>query len=74
MVTRFSTGTEYQHWSWRGDLVAKPTASGTYSPAPITDAFGDTVSSVRETYDWNGAGGYRNEPFTGGAEGGGAVV
>ncbi|CUU34319.1 RHS repeat-associated core domain-containing protein [Armatimonadetes bacterium DC] len=68
MVTRFSTGTEYQHWSWRGDLVAKPTASGTYSPAPITDAFGDTVSGTRETYDWNGAWGYRNEPFSGGLQ------
>jgi len=59
---------EYKHWSWRGDLVAKSTVSGAYAPVPITDAFGDTVSGVRETYDWNGAWGYRNEPLTGGLQ------
>ncbi|CUU33941.1 RHS repeat-associated core domain-containing protein [Armatimonadetes bacterium DC] len=63
-----STGMEYKHWSWRGDLVAKSTVSGAYAPVPITDAFGDTVSGVRETYDWNGAWGYRNEPLTGGLQ------
>jgi len=63
-----STGTEFNHWSWRGDLAAKSTASGAYAPAPITDAFGDLVSGTRETYDWNGAWGYRNEPFSGGLQ------
>ncbi len=28
---------------------------------PITDAFGDTVSGMRQVYDWNGAWLYRNE-------------
>ena len=32
-----STGTEFKHWNLRGDLVAKSTASGAYTPAPITD-------------------------------------
>ncbi len=59
---------EYRHWSWRGDLAAKSTTSGAYQPAPVTDAFGDTVSGVREAYDWNGAWGYRNEAFTGGLQ------
>ena len=63
-----STGTEFKQWSWRGDLAAKSTASGAYTPAPITDAFGDLVSGVRETCDWNGAWGYRNEPFSGGLQ------
>ncbi len=63
-----STGMEYKHWSWRGDLMAKSGASGAYSLAPVTDAFGDTVSGVREAYDWNGAWGYRNEAFTGGLQ------
>ncbi|MEJ5384974.1 MAG: RHS repeat-associated core domain-containing protein [Fimbriimonadales bacterium] len=56
------------HWNWRGDLAAKSTSSGAYLPAPVTDAFGDTVSGVRATYDWNGAWGYRNEALTGGLQ------
>jgi len=63
-----STGTEFKHWSWRGDLAAKSRDSGAYLPAPITDAFGDLVSGTRETYDWNGLWGYRNEPFSGGLQ------
>jgi hypothetical protein len=55
------SGMEYKHWSVRGDLVATSGSSGSYSPAPITDAFGGTVSGARQTYDWNGAWGYRNE-------------
>jgi RHS repeat-associated protein len=39
-----------------------------YSPAPITDAFGDTIAGARQTYDWNGAWGYRNEALTGGLQ------
>jgi len=52
---------EYKHWSWRGDLAATSSSAGVYSPAPITDAFGDLVAGARQTYDWNGAWGYRNE-------------
>jgi len=54
-------GTEYKHWSFRGDLVTTSSPTGTYSPAPLTDAFGDSVLGVRQAYDWNGAWGYRNE-------------
>ncbi len=54
MVTRGganpSTDT-FQHWNLRGDLVAQSSASGTYSPAPITDAFGDWVSGNRQVHD-----------------------
>ncbi|MFQ3611371.1 MAG: RHS repeat-associated core domain-containing protein, partial [Fimbriimonadales bacterium] len=60
----------YQHWNLRGDLVAQSSPAGEFSPAPITDAFGDWVAGngARPTYDWNGAWGYRNEPFTGGLQ------
>ncbi len=63
-----STGMEYKHWSIRGDLAATSSPTGAYSPAPITDAFGDTVAGARQTYDWNGAWGYRNEALTGGLQ------
>ena len=63
-----NTGTEYKHWNLRGDLVATSSPTGAYSPAPITDAFGDTVAGARQTYDWNGAWGYRNEALTGGLQ------
>ncbi len=63
-----SAGTEYKHWSVRGDLAAKSTPSGGYLPAPVTDAFGDLVNGAREAYDWNGAWGYRNEALTGGLQ------
>ncbi len=55
-----------QHWTQRGDLMAQSNPTGAFSPAPLTDAFGDWVSGVRTTYDWNGGWGYRNEPDTGG--------
>jgi RHS repeat-associated protein len=61
-----NAGTEYKHWNLRGDLAATSSPTGAYSPAPITDAFGDTVAGARPTYDWNGAWGYRNEALTGG--------
>ena len=61
-----NAGTEYKHWSWRGDLAATSSPTGAYSPAPIADAYGDLVSGARQTYDWNGAWGYRNEALTGG--------
>jgi RHS repeat-associated protein len=63
-----STGAEYKHWSIRGDLAATSSSTGAYSPAPITDAFGDTIAGARPTYDWNGAWGYRNEALTGGLQ------
>jgi RHS repeat-associated protein len=59
---------EYKHWNLRGDLVAASSSTGTYTPAPITDAFGDTIAGARQTYDWNGAWGYRNEALTGGLQ------
>jgi len=59
---------EYKHWNPRGDLAATSSPTGAYSPAPITDAFGDTVAGARPTYDWNGAWGYRNEALTGGLQ------
>jgi RHS repeat-associated protein len=63
-----STGTEYKHWSLRGDLVATSGSSGGFTAAPLTDAFGDLVNGSRQTYDWNGAWGYRNEALTGGLQ------
>jgi hypothetical protein len=63
-----NAGTEYKHWNLRGDLAATSSPTGAYSPAPITDAFGDTVAGARQTYDWNGAWGYRNEALTGGLQ------
>jgi RHS repeat-associated protein len=61
-----NTGTEYKHWSFRGDLVATSDPSGVFNSAPLTDAFGGLVDGNRQTYDWNGAWGYRNEALTGG--------
>jgi len=52
----------------RVDLVATSSPTGACSPAPITDAFGDLVAGARQTYDWNGAWGYRNEALTGGLQ------
>jgi RHS repeat-associated protein len=63
-----NAGTEYKHWNLRGDLAATSSPTGAYSPAPITDAFGDTIAGARPTYDWNGAWGYRNEALTGGLQ------
>ena len=62
------TETVYQHWSYRGDLVSQSAATGGFTPAPITDAFGDVVNGAREVYDWNGLWGYRNEPLAGGLQ------
>jgi RHS repeat-associated protein len=60
-----SAGAEYQHWNLRGDLVATSGPSSVFAATPLTDAFGDTVNGSRQTYDWNGAWGYRNEALTG---------
>jgi RHS repeat-associated protein len=63
-----NAGTEFKHWNLRGDLVATSSPTGAYSPAPLTDGFGDTIAGARPTYDWNGAWGYRNEALTGGLQ------
>jgi RHS repeat-associated protein len=63
-----NAGTEFKPWNLRGDLVATSSPTGACSPAPLTDAFGDTVAGARQTYDWNGAWGYRNEALTGGLQ------
>jgi RHS repeat-associated protein len=63
-----SVGAEFKHWSLRGDLVATRGSSGGFTAAPLTDAFGDLVDGNRQTYDWNGAWGYRNEALTGGLQ------
>ena len=55
-------------WSVHGDSAATSSPTGAYSPAPITDAFGDLVAGARQTYDWNGLWGYRNEALTGGLQ------
>jgi hypothetical protein len=60
-----NAGNEYKHWNLRGDLVATSSPTGAYSPAPITDVFGDTIAGARQTYDWNGVWGYRHEAHTG---------
>jgi RHS repeat-associated protein len=67
MYSQVASGqAEYKHWSLRGDLAATSSPTGGYSPAPLTDAFGDLVAGARPTYDWNGAWLYRNEALTGG--------
>jgi RHS repeat-associated protein len=48
--------------------VVTSSPTGACSPAPLTDAFGDTIAGARPTYDWNGAWGYRNEALTGGLQ------
>ena len=69
MYSQVASGqAEYKHWNLRRDLAATSSPTGGYSLAPITDAFGDTVAGARQTYDWNGAWGYRNEALTGGLQ------
>jgi hypothetical protein len=65
MYSQVASGqAEYKHWSLRGDLAATSSPTSGYSPAPITDAFGDLVmNGSRQTYDWNGAWGYRKEAW-----------
>jgi hypothetical protein len=56
MYSQVASGrVEYKHWNLRGDLAAMSSPTGAYSPAPITDAFGDTVAGARQTHDWNSA-------------------
>jgi YD repeat-containing protein len=40
---------EFKRWSLRGDLVATSSPTGGYSPAPLTDAFGNLVDGSRQT-------------------------
>ncbi|GIV87195.1 MAG: hypothetical protein KatS3mg054_1224 [Chloroflexus sp.] len=54
----YQHGNDYLHWSLRGDLAGIGVSSAN---VPITDAFGDLVSGMRQVYDWNGAWLYRNE-------------
>ncbi|MEM2592627.1 MAG: RHS repeat-associated core domain-containing protein [Thermofilaceae archaeon] len=54
----YQRGSDYLHWSLRGDLAGINASSAN---VPITDAFGDGVSGMRQVYDWNGAWLYRNE-------------
>jgi RHS repeat-associated protein len=61
-------GDTYQHWSWGGDLTTTADSNGNTTPAPVFDAFGDTVNGTPDLYAWNGAWGYRNEPNTGGLQ------
>jgi RHS repeat-associated protein len=61
-------GDTYQHWSWRGDLVATADSSGNTTAAPVSDAFGNTVNGTPDLYAWNGGWGYRNEGNTGGLQ------
>ncbi len=54
----YQRGSDYLHWSLRGDLAGIGASSAN---VPITDAFGDLVAGMRQVYDWNGAWLYRNE-------------
>jgi RHS repeat-associated protein len=54
----YQRGSDYLHWNLRGDLAGINNSSANI---PITDAFGDGVSGMRQVYDWNGAWLYRNE-------------
>jgi RHS repeat-associated protein len=54
----YQRGNDYLHWNLRGDLAGVNTSSANI---PITDAFGASVSGMRQVYDWNGAWLYRNE-------------
>jgi RHS repeat-associated protein len=54
----YQRGSDYLHWSLRGDLAGIGASSAN---VPTTDAFGDTVSGMRQVYDWNSAWLYRNE-------------
>ncbi|GIV09879.1 MAG: hypothetical protein KatS3mg019_1970 [Fimbriimonadales bacterium] len=54
----YPRGGAWQHWNLRGDLAGINASSVN---VPITDAFGDLVTGMRQVYDWNGAWLYRNE-------------
>jgi len=41
--------TDFKRWNLRGDLAATSSPTGAYSPATITDLFGDTVAGVHQT-------------------------
>jgi RHS repeat-associated protein len=54
----YQRGNDYLHWNLRGDLAGINTSSANI---PLTDAFGASVSGMRQVYDWNSAWLYRNE-------------
>ncbi|GIV08589.1 MAG: hypothetical protein KatS3mg019_0680 [Fimbriimonadales bacterium] len=54
----YQRGNDYLHWNLRGDLAG---IGASLANVPITDAFGDLVSGMRQVYDWNGMWLYRNE-------------
>jgi len=68
MVTKCQRVATGQWGISTGTCVVTSSPTGACSPAPLTDAFGDTVAGARQTYDWNGARGYRNEALTGGLQ------
>jgi len=68
MVTKYQRAATSLWGISTGTCVVTSSPTGAYSPAPITDAFGDLVSGARPTYDWNGLWGYRNEALTGGLQ------
>ena len=68
MVTKCQRVATGQWGISTGTCVVTSSPTGACSPAPLTDAFGDTVAGARQTYDWNGAWGYRNEALTGGLQ------
>jgi RHS repeat-associated protein len=61
MTAMVQRGCDWQHWNWRGDLVAMSDAAGALTPVVLTNAFGESVSGERAVYDCNGAWLYRNE-------------
>ncbi|MEM2592629.1 MAG: RHS repeat-associated core domain-containing protein [Thermofilaceae archaeon] len=54
----YQRGSDYLHWSLRGDLAG---INNLVANVPVTDAFGALVNGMRQVYDWNGAWLYRNE-------------
>ena len=68
MVTKCQRVATGQWGISTGTCVVTSSQTGACSPAPLTDAFGDTIAGARPTYDWNGAWGYRNEALTGGLQ------
>jgi hypothetical protein len=55
MVTKCQRVATGQWGISTGTCVVTSSPTGACSPAPLTDAFGDTVAGARQTYDWNSA-------------------
>lgn len=57
---------EYPHWSRREDLVATSNATGSFTPAVLTDAFGHSVSGTKcgvSERDWRKVRGKQTPKF-----------